>query len=522
MLISESNVLAIDLGTSGPKVSIISMTGTLLASQYRSVSTRYLNDGGVEQSPAHWWEAVSSGVKALLREYPQLVPSIRTVCCSAQWSGTVAVDEGGEPLADALIWMDSRGAPFIRNLIGGGVQVEGYHVGKLWKWTRKASGAPGKSGKDSLAHIIFLREKRPELYKRTFKFLEPKDYLNLKLTGKFASTFDAIALHWVCDNRNIDAVCYDEELLNMAGLERDKLPDLCRSVDILGPIVPSLAREWGLSPLTQVIAGSPDLHIGAVGSGAVEDYVPHICVGTSSWLTCHVPYKKTDVFNNLTTLPSALPGRYLVANEQSSAGVCLQYLWENFAGIFQDLSDPSPSFERLDQLASRAPSGSKKMIFTPWLSGERTPVENHFVRGGFHNLSLHHSSSEVVRAVLEGVAYNSRWLLKTVESFVKRRLDPIYMIGGGANSDVWCQIIADVLERRILQVSNPRYANARGAAWLGALALGKLQVTDIPKLVVIKKEYAPNSVHRNTYKEAFREFLSIYKSNQKIYRRLNS
>ena len=249
------------------------------------------------------------------------------------------------------------------------------------------------------------------------------------------------------------------------------------------------------------MAGTPDLQSAAIGSGATRDFQAHLYVGTSSWLTCHVPFKKTDMLRNIASLPSAIPGRYFVADEQETAGAALTFLRDRvlFGG-----DPPADAYREFDRMAAAAPPGSGGVIFTPWLYGERTPVEDRFVRGGFHNLSLSAGRPELVRAVLEGVALNSRWLLQAVERFTRRRLEPIRFIGGGARSDVWCQIFADVLGRTIEQVADPVNANARGAAMLAAVALGELNFDQVPERVRVARSYAPDPVATRAVRRAVR------------------
>jgi xylulokinase len=223
-------------------------------------------------------------------------------------------------------------------------------------------------------------------------------------------------------------------------------------------------------------------------------------------------------------LPSGIPGRYLLINEQECAGICLQYLRDNILFHPDELSTgakPGNAYRLFDEIAARTPAGSDRLIFTPWLYGERTPVDDHYVRGGFFNQSLQTTREHMVRAVFEGVAYNSRWLLKYVEQFIKRRLDAVNMIGGGAKSDIWCQIHADVLGRRIRQVKDPILANLRGAALLASAALGHIRYDEISSLVPIACEYEPNPDHQRIYDELFEEFVAIYQNNHKIYARLN-
>jgi len=257
----------------------------------------------------------------------------------------------------------------------------------------------------------------------------------------------------------------------------------------------------------------------------VRDFEAHLYIGTSSWLTCHVPFKKTDILHNMATLPSGIPGRYFIANEQETAGYCLTYLRDNLFFAQDGLETgpvPRDAYAKMTQAAETVPAGSDGLIFTPWLYGERTPVEDHTIRGGFYNQSLKTTRSHLIRAVLEGVAYNSRWLLGYVEAFAKRKFESINVIGGGARSRLWCQILADVLDRTIRQVEDPVQANARGAGLLACAALGLSTFEEISKNIPIAATYRPNSNNRIVYDKLYKEFINIYKQNKQIYARLNS
>jgi len=515
--------LAIDLGTSGPKVALVSVKGRVLACEIEKTPLFLLPGGGAEQAPEDWWQAICRAARRLLARPEGQHASVVGVCATTQWSGTVAVDRAGKPLGNAVIWMDSRGAPYVRRLTSGPVRLEGFGIDKLWTWVRLTGGIPSRSGKDSIAHIHFLKHTKPDIYHAAHQFLEPKDYLNLKMTGRLAASYDSITLHWVTDNRRIDRIDYHPRLLRMAGLDRATLPDLKSAVDLLGPLLPSAADDLGLPAGLPVVMGTPDLHSAAIGSGAVRDYEAHLYIGTSSWLTCHVPFKKTDLLHNMAAIPSAIPGRYFIANEQETAGGCLAFLRDKilFPPDRSDADDGKCSFSALETLAREVPAGSRGLIFTPWLYGERTPVEDHTLRGGFHNLSLEADRGTLVRAVLEGVAYNARWLMGHVEKFIGRRLPHIHMVGGGANSDLWCQICADVLNRTIHQVRDPVEVNARGAGILAAVALGYGRFADIARHVAIASTYTPDPRRHRLYQSLFRAFLDIYRRNRRIYAGLN-
>ncbi len=520
----EKFILSIDLGTSGPKVALVSTQGELVGSEFEEIPILLPPGGGAEQLPDDWWNAIQKAGKRLLSK--GLVPNedIIAVASTGQWSGTVPVDKDGNSIGNAIIWMDSRGAPYIHKMFDGLLKVEGYALAKLLKWIRITGGAPGKAGKDPTAHILYLKHIHPDIYQHTYKFLEPMDYIGLQLTGKFAASFNSIALYWLTDNRDIGNVTYHDGLIKLSTIDRAKLPDLKPANAVLGALLPDIARDWGLREDVQVLMGSPDVQSATVGSGAVRDFEAHLYIGTSGWLTSHVPFKKTDLFHNLGALPSGIPGRYLLTNEQECAGGCLQYL-RNVILFPQDElptgANPANAYQLFDRIAERTPAGSDKLIFTPWLYGERAPVDDHLVRGGFFNQSLNTTRSHLVRAVFEGVAYNARWLLKYVEQFNKRRVEAINIAGGGAKSNIWCQIHADVLDRPIRQVRDPIEVNVRGAALLASAGLGYLRYDEIGTRVPVANTYTPNPDHRKIYDELFNEFVAIYESNHKTYARLN-
>lgn len=517
-------ILGIDLGTSGPKAAIADRNGEILAWDFAPIGVTLLPGGGAEQSPNEWWRAITTAARGALAKCGAPASAVKAVCSTTQWSGTVAVNEAGEPLMNAVIWMDSRGAPYLNAAVGGPLSIEGYSLFKVQRLIRLTGGAPGHAGKDPTAHILFIKNVLPEIYAKTHKFLEPKDWVNLKMTGEIAGTFDSLGLHWVTDNRDLKKVDYDDKLLAIFGIDRAKLPALTRAVAVVGSLTETAAADLSLEPGTPVFGGTPDLHSAAIGSGGVLDYESHLYIGSSSWLVCHVPFKKTDMFRNVASLPSANPERYLVVNTQETAGGCLNFLINNILFADDELSigaKPDDAHLRINRVAEKAPPGSEKLMFLPWLYGERTPVENSTLRGGFFNLSLKHTRSHLCRAVLEGVGYNSNWLLATVEHFIKRRIDPLRFVGGGAQSDLWCQIHADVLDREIQQMQDPILANVRGAIFVAAVGMGYMKFEDIPERVPVAKTYQPNPENRAIYDEMYAAFLGIHGKTKSLYASLN-
>jgi xylulokinase len=183
---------------------------------------------------------------------------------------------------------------------------------------------------------------------------------------------------------------------------------------------------------------------------------------------------------------------------------------------------PADFFECLGRMAEGVPAGSNGVIYTPWVFGERSPVDDRTVRAAIYNLSLEHSRAEIVRAFLEGVALNTRWLLRPFEKAIRQRLDVIHMIGGGAGSDLWCQIFADVMDRPIRQLKDPIQANVRGAAFIASVGMGFISFQEIPGCLEYRATYRPRPENRSVYDAHFREFVNIYKRNRRIFRRLNA
>lgn len=517
-------VLAIDHGTSGCKTALVTVHGRVVGFEFEPTPLLHVGEGGVEQDPADWWRALITSGRRLVAQRLVPVDDIVALCVSSTFSTTVAVDPAGQPLGNALTWMDSRGAPLVQRLMGGFPSLQGYSLANAFRFLRRAGGAPTLSGKDDIAHMLYVQHEQPGVYARADKFLGSKDYLNLRLTGRVAASFDSMTLFWASDIREIHRVRYDDGLIARLGIHRDKLPPMRAATEVLGPVLDAVADELGIRRDTPVVVGSPDLQSACVGSGAVGDFQGHVYIGTSSWLLCHVPFKKVDPFHVIASLPSSVPGRYFCANEQEVAGGCLDFLARNLLfhqNRLQDRPVPEDVYAELDAICATVDAGAHGVLFTPWLNGEKTPVDDHTLRGGLHNLSLTSNLDHVVRAVFEGVAFNSRWVLGYVERFIKRRLDPLNMIGGGARSEVWCQIFADVLNRTVRQVEDPLQGNARGAAFIAAVALGRLRFEEIPGLIRYANTFTPNPEHRRIYDDLYAEFLQLYRQNRSIYARLN-
>ena len=517
-------MLAVDLGTSGCKTALVNQAGQVLAWAFEPVAMRILPGGGAEQDPQDWWQAFLNSARQALQRSGVDAGRVLAVCCSTQGEGTVAVDRDGEVLAPALTWMDMRGGATLRRHLRGRFNVSGYDAWRLWRWLRLCGGAPNPSGKDPAAHMLWLRDQRPDAYERTHKFLNVLDFLNLRLTGRFVATPDSILTSWVTDNRDPACIRYDQRLVAASGIDAEKFPELVRCTDVIGALLPRVADELGLPRSVKVVAGAIDNTASAIGAGTLANFATHLYVGTSSWLGAHVPAKRTDIRSSIASVPCALPDRYLMVAMQTSAGANLSFLKDQVLYHQDELLREAATadvYQLLDQIAARVPAGSDGLIYTPWLFGERCPVEDRSLRAGLFNLSLAHSRETMIRAFLEGVALNTRWMMAPVARFMGRPVERLTLLGGGGRSAVWCQIFADVLGVPIHQLDDPMQANALGAARIAFHGLGLQDMEQGAAQTRYRAVFEPTAAHAEVYARRFETFTELHRRLAPLYRRIN-
>ncbi len=518
-------MLSIDLGTSGAKCALVSLSGEIVAWDFCPVEMQIIGNDGAEQRPADWWQAVCLATQSISKQHDS--SNIIAICASTQGEGTVAVDQHGGPLHPALLWLDMRGRHALAKQVGKGlIRVAGYDAGKLARWIRLTGGAPSLSGKDPAGHMLYLKQEFNDVYQKTYKFLNVLDYLNYRFTGRMVASADSIMTSWVTDNRDPTNIRYHPRLIRDLGIDADKLPEIVRATDVIGPLLGSAADKLGIAAGIPVVAGTIDNATAAVGSGAVGDGQLHLYIGTSSWLGAHVPWKRTNIRSQFASLPCAMPDKYLLTALQSSAGSNLSFLRDRVLFNDDELlqnEELVDVYQILDTIAARVPAGSRGVLYTPWLFGERCPVDEATLRAAFLNLSMQHSREELIRAVLEGVALNTRWMMGPVKKFLRQYpIDEITIVGGGGESDVWCQIFADVLNVRVRQPQSPIQANVLGSAFIAGVGIGAIRFGDIPRLTRIRSVYEPIADHRIVYDRVFAHFTEAYRRLSPLYRRINN
>jgi xylulokinase len=520
---SSQYVLAIDLGTSGPKAAVVSNRGELIATGKAPVETTFLPGDGAEQDPEAVWRACVDASKQALGAAGVPRESLRAIICSSQYSSIVPVDADGKPTMNMIVWLDQRGA---KNRLR---ECDGFPRGadtpwQMLRWLRIHGLPPVGGGSESLSHIRWVKYAHPDVYERTHKFLEPMDFLTMRFTGEFTANQSTVLMYLATDNRNLLARDYHAALMRYSLVDREKLPDLVPLDTIVGTVLPDVAEELGISPETKVVTGLNDTQSGGMATYAFTGTHAAISVGSTSVMITHVDFKKTDVIHAILSMPSPVPETYFVMAENGIAGGALEHFLENLIYANDDFGEHTSEdkFELLGRAIENVPAGSDGVLFLPWMGGAIAPAADARMRGGFLNLSMNTTRSHMARAVLEGVAMNLRWLKTPVEKFAKRRFTHFLYYGGGAESDAWSQIMADVLNAPVHQLENPRYSTCVGAGLLAFERLGVLSFDDFERLVQIKRIYEPDQNHRAVYDKSFAQFVQAFKKNRSIFRALNS
>jgi xylulokinase len=505
---SEELCLSIDLGTGGPKIGLVSLDGEVLDYEVHSVATTYSADGGATQDPVQWWTLISETTRRLMARTDVTKVRVKAVAVTGQYASTVPVDAHGAPTGECLMWFDTRGREFSRRAIGGA--VEGYSPRKILPFVRKSGGGPSPSGADPTGQILYLMNREPEIMAATRWMMEPVDYLTMRFTGVASATHASRVASWLTDNRALTRYEYDEQLLHIVGIDPKLLPPLQPIGSVVGTVTHHVAADLGLSSDTIVITGIPDLHAAAIGSGGTGLYDTHVALSTTSWISCPVPKKKTDAVHSITSIPGLTNDSYLIIDNQETGAKSLEWLRDLLAG-----SGTPMRYDEMTALAATSAPGANGVLFTPWLAGERSPIGNMHLRGGFTNLSLTTTTADLIRAVMEGVAANSAWLLTYVEKFAGRELTPLRLLGGGAQSNEWCQIYADSLGRDIEQVPDAMVAQLRGAALLAAVNLGRLRLDEVARLRPPGRTFRPAGDVADLYRDRRKQFPSLYARDKK-------
>lgn len=497
-------VLAHDLGTSGNKATLFDTDGRLIKSTVYSYGLMTGENGEAEQNADDWWKAVCETSRRLTAEIRR--EDVIAVSFSGQMMGCLCVDREGMPLHNALIWADMRStrqAALLRERISAEryYAVTGHRI----------------SASDSITKLMWIRDNLPEVYEKTYKMLNAKDYIIYRLTGQFVTEPSDASSTCLLDLNTLD---WSEEILSVSGLDKEKLPQLLSSVAVAGGITKEAAALTGLCEGTPVVCGGGDGCCAAVGTGIVKEGVANCCLGTSSWISFASKTPVCDKDMSVFNFAHIVPGYIMPCGTMQTGGGSLSWAVDTLYGTPAGNEAPSKDaiYRSVAEEVAASPMGAKGLFFLPYLMGERSPRWNDKAKGAFLGLTMGHSRGDMLRAVMEGVGLNLDIILKIFRDS-GADISRLILIGGGARNRIWQKILCDVFGIPVLVPNYLEEATSMGAAITAGVGVGAFaDFGVIDKFIRIQEENAPDPASHDYYRSRKALFDKAYFATEELFK----
>lgn len=453
-----SYLLGIDLGTSGVKTVLFDPHGTAVASSTSEYPLYQPRNGWAEQDPHDWWRAVQETIREVLEKSGVGPEAVKSVGIAGQMHGLVMLDAQGHVQRNAILWCDGRTQAECEEIT--------YAVGadKLLSITANPALPGFTAGK-----ILWVRKHQPEVYEKCRHILLPKDYIRYKLTGEFATEVsDASGMNLL----DVPGRCWSHEILSALDIDPTLLGRMYESCEVTGAVTSVAAEATGLAPGTMVVGGAGDNAAAAIGTGVVSAGKAFTTLGTSGVIFAHADAVTIDPEGRVHTFCSAVPGAWTVMSCTLAAGLSLQWFRNQFCAAERETAaamgiDP---YQLMTTEAEQSPVGANRLFYLPYLMGERSPLLDADARGAFIGLSGIHTKGDLIRAVMEGVAYSQRQCLDVFRR-MGINVSDMATCGGGGRSPFWRQILADLYGCPVKTVASPE-GPALGAAILAGVGAG--------------------------------------------------
>lgn len=494
-------ILAHDLGTTGNKATLYdTTTNTTIASAFEPYDTIYPQANWAEQNPDDWQRALIVCTRRLLDSSGRPASQIAAVSFSGHMQGVLPVDRSGNPLRPAIIWADLRATEQAAQIAR--------RFGKHETYIRTGCQV---SASYTAAKLMWIRDHQPELYRRTFKVVQAKDYAAYLLTGVWATDYSDASGSQLFD---LSARRWATDLMTALELNPDLFPDAHPSTTVIGRVTAQAAAQTGLVEGTPVVIGGGDGACATVGAGAVQPGDAYNYIGSSAWIAVATERPLIDAQERTFTFCHLDPALYFSVGTTQAAGGSYGWLERLLR------TGPEADYRTLDAQAAQTPPGADGLIFLPHLLGERSPYWNPLARGAFVGLTMPHGRGALARAVLEGVAFNMRLTLDALrENGVE--ITAMRLIGGGANSALWRQILADVYELPIWLPAQTVEATALGAALAGAVGVGIYpSLRAVREIIPAQQAERPNPADQARYRTLYALYQDTYRALEPIFARL--
>lgn len=491
-------LLAHDLGTSGNKAVLFDTEKKTISSDYTSeYQTLYPERGFVEHEPDEWWKAVCRSTRILLKESGISASQIAGISFSAIMNSCLPVDASGHALRNAMIWADQRGIDHLERLYSFASGDEFYRI-----------TGHRINGTYALTKMLWLQAHEPDIFKKTHKFLQAKDYIIHKLTGEFATDYsDASHLGLMDQGKK----CYWTQLLDHLGIPLGKLPDLHKSTDIIGFVTASAASQTGLEEGTPVIMGGGDGCCATAGAGVYKEGTGYNVLGTSSW-NGTISKKMIVDEKKITFSFIHVDGiHHAVLGTMQSAGHSLDWAVKSLYPTYTENRNNSYKTADKEVLKLYESHENPRLIYLPYLLGERSPWWNSEARGCYVGLEASTTPAHMVKATLEGVGYNLKLILDALESNVGEL--EMRVIGGGAKSEIWLKILASIWNKKIAVPKYVGQATSLGAVMCAGVGIGAFSgFSDIDDINPVQKIIEPDPVMTTLYRRVFPVFSKTYEA----------
>ncbi len=498
-------LLAHDIGTSGDKASLFTVEGELVKSTVASYDVNYQAGGVAEQNPADWWQAVCDATRKVIEGIH--AEDILAVSFSGQMQCCLTVDKNGNVLRPAMIWADNRAQKQADELKKNLGDIDAYSL-----------LGHRLSPSYSIEKLMWVRDNEPEIYKKTFKMLQVKDYIIYRMTGRFVTDYsDASGTNAL----DLEGLCWSDEILEAARIEKDKLPELHKSTDVIGNLTEEAAEALGLTTSTKVVCGGGDGPCSALGAGCVEKNQMFLTFGTSAWIGGTTEKKFLDKDQVFFCFAHVIPGKYMPCGTMQSAGSSYAYARNTFCGeeIRKAKEQGIGSWDLINKLVSSSPAGAKGLVFLPYLTGERAPRWNPDASGSFMGIRMYHKREDYIRAVLEGVAMNLELILQSYRQYMD--IDDMILTGGGAKGDIVAKILSDVLNVNMHRPDHVEEATSIAAAVIAGVGCGVYDDFDaIHRFLKITDSVSPDETVQDCYRERKKVFDDVYQVLLPLYKEL--
>jgi len=520
---SKEYILVHDMGTTADKAIIIDQDLNIIASETREFQSYYPHHNWTTQKISEVYENVVECTKALIRNSNVDKEDIAVISFSNQMMTMIPVDRQGEVLLDEVgIWCDMRSdeqAAELMEKLGGNDE---YY---------KITGVGWQPELSPIAKVMWYKDNLPEVYKKTYKFLQYKELIVERLTGEIATEYGDMSMNGMLNAKTKE---FSDRIFEAADVDRGKMPRIMNSHDIVGRVTHQAAEIFGLQEGTPVTLGSGDVICANTGAGVIKEGIAYTYIGSANWSAVYSEEPVLDPKYKMNCNTMQPSGGYNLVMITAAGGIAQDWFkdgaYQTELNLMEKILD-MPVYEKMQNDAGEVPPGAEGLLFLPYLRGGGAPHFDMNARGAFIGLGMTHDKAHMLRAVYEGVCFNKRWLYDLYKELGKDiyQLKEIRAIGGGVLNKLWMQIYADVNNQNFASLKSPQQSTALGAAVMGGVGVGIWDsYQQAAEKIKVDKSYSPHSeavkiydelypIYRKSYAKLSSAFTELSEFNQKFY-----